>query len=89
MARCGGGGKPEQGILYPFALPLPVIGAPPSGADCRRREMLMGMLALAMFIGLWGWGQDMFGWADPDGQVRLAIFASFIFGIICGFRVKD
>ncbi len=49
----------------------------------------MGMLALAMFIGLWGWGQDIFGWSDPDGQVRLAIFASFIFGIICGFRVKD
>lgn len=49
----------------------------------------MGMIALAMFIGLWGWGQQMFGWADPVGQVRLALFASFIFGIICGYRVKD
>jgi hypothetical protein len=49
----------------------------------------MGMIALAMFIGLWGWGHQAFGWYDPDGQVRLAIFASFIFGIICGYRVKD
>lgn len=49
----------------------------------------MGMIALAMFIGLWGWGHQAFGWYDPDGQVQLAIFASFIFGIICGYRVKD
>lgn len=49
----------------------------------------MGILALAMFIGLWGWGQQMFGWADPDGQVRLAMFASFIFGIICAVKFRD
>ena len=49
----------------------------------------VGILALAMFIGLWGWGQQMFGWSDPDGQVRLAMFASFIFGIICAVKFRD
>ncbi len=49
----------------------------------------MGVLALAMFIGLWGWGGEMFGWPDPDGQVRLALFASFLFGIICAWKFKD
>ena len=48
----------------------------------------MGILAIAMFIGLWGWGQDMFGWSDPDGLVRLALFSSFLFGIISAWR-KD
>ena len=48
----------------------------------------MGMLALAMFIGLWGWGQQLFGWDDADGQIRLAIFAAFIFGVICGYRTR-
>lgn len=49
----------------------------------------MGVIALGMFIGLWGWGQEAFGWADPDGQIHMAIFVTFILGIICGYRVKD
>jgi hypothetical protein len=88
MARCGDGGKPAR-LSLPLCFTFDLFGASPSGADCCRREIFMGMLALAMFIGLWGWGQDLFGWSDPDGQVRLAILVSFIFGIICGFRVKD
>jgi hypothetical protein len=49
----------------------------------------MGMIALAMFIGLWMYGQQMFGWSDPSGDINLAIFVTFILGIICGYRVKD
>jgi len=49
----------------------------------------MGMLALAMFIALFGWGHEMFQWSDPDGQVQLALFAAFLFGIICGYRVNQ
>lgn len=49
----------------------------------------MAMLALAMFIALFGWGHDIVGWYDPDGHIQLGIFAAFIFGIICGYRVKD
>jgi hypothetical protein len=45
-------------------------------------------LALVMFLGLFAFGGQLMGWSDPDGQVQLGIFASFIFGIICGYKVK-
>jgi uncharacterized membrane protein (DUF4010 family) len=60
----------------------------PSGADASG-TFAMGMIALAMFIGLWMYGQQMFGWSDPNGDINLAIFVTFILGIICGYRVKD
>jgi hypothetical protein len=46
-------------------------------------------LALAMFIGLFAFGSKIMGWSDPDGQVQLGVFASFVFGIICGYKVKS
>jgi hypothetical protein len=48
----------------------------------------MGALALAMFIGLFGFGQQIFGWNDSDGNIRLAIVAAFVFGIIMGWKTK-
>ncbi|MEQ1725625.1 MAG: hypothetical protein ABL882_06845 [Sphingopyxis sp.] len=68
---------------------LRAIGCISNFFTMMRYYELMGMIALAMFIGLWGWGHQMFGWSDPDGQIQLALFASFIFGIIGGYRVKD
>jgi hypothetical protein len=29
-----------------------------------------------------------FGWEDAGGRVQLALFSAFLFGIICGYRVK-
>lgn len=49
----------------------------------------MGFISLLLFIGLILFGQDTFHWYDPNGHVQLAIFASFMFGIICGLKVKD
>jgi hypothetical protein len=49
----------------------------------------MGALALVMFILLFGFGGQMFGWSDPKGQIQLALFATFVFGIICGYRTSD
>ncbi len=49
----------------------------------------MAGLAMMMFIALFAFGGDYFGWIDPQGRVQLALASSFIFGIICGFRVKD
>jgi len=46
-------------------------------------------LALAMFIALFGWGANYFGWHDPTGKVQLALFTSFILGAICGFKSKS
>jgi hypothetical protein len=48
---------------------------------------MMG-LALGMFIGLFGFGAQMLGWSDPEGNVRLALFMAFLFGIICGYRTR-
>ena len=45
-------------------------------------------LALAMFIGLFGWGDKYFGWADPDGKIQLALFTAFILGAVSGFKSK-
>lgn len=45
-------------------------------------------LALAMFIALFGFGAKYFGWDDPVGKVQLALFTSFILGIVCGYKSK-
>jgi len=46
----------------------------------------MVWLALAMFVSLFGWGADFFGWADPSGKVQMALFTSFLLGIILGYK---
>ena len=50
---------------------------------------LIVAIASAMFIWLFGWGQDYFHWSDPSGNIQLALFTSFILGIICGFKTKQ
>ena len=46
-------------------------------------------IAIAMFIAVFGWGADYFGWSDPDGKVQLALAATFILGAITGFTGKS
>jgi hypothetical protein len=48
----------------------------------------MAGLAMILFIALFAFGGQYFGWSDPQGHVQLALFSTFIFGIICGYRVK-
>jgi hypothetical protein len=38
-----------------------------SGAESKVICMVAG-IAIAMFIGLFGWGADYFGWHDPTGR---------------------
>lgn len=45
-------------------------------------------LAIALFIGVFAFGHQAFGWSDPSGQVQIALFLSFVLGIICGYRSK-
>ena len=45
--------------------------------------------AIAMFVALFGWGSNFFGWSDPEGKVQLALATSFILGIIGGYRAKN
>lgn len=46
-------------------------------------------LAMAMFIALFGFGEQFIGWSDPGGKVQLGLFMSFLFGIVCGYRVRN
>ena len=48
----------------------------------------MAGLAIAMFIGVFAFGHELLGWRDPNGQIQLALFMSFIFGIIGGYRTS-
>jgi hypothetical protein len=60
--------------------------------DCIRQmsgNAQMVGLALAMFIGLFGWGGNYFGWHDPVGKVQLALFTSFILGAVCGYKSRS
>ena len=50
---------------------------------------MVGGLAVAMFIALFGWGATYFDWQDPMGKVQLALATSFILGIISGYRAKN
>jgi hypothetical protein len=51
------------------------------------KTMIVG-LAVAIFVALFGWGSNYFGWSDPDGTVQLALATSFILGILSGYRAK-
>ena len=48
----------------------------------------MVWLALAMFVSLFAWGSNYFGWSDPEGKVRLALFTCFVLGTLCGYKSK-
>ena len=48
----------------------------------------MVVLALAMFIGLFTFGHQLLGWTDYNGQIQLGLFMAFLFGIICGYKVR-
>jgi len=49
---------------------------------------MMVAIAAGMFILLFGWGSDWFGWDDSSGKVQLALFTTFVLGIICGFKSR-
>jgi uncharacterized membrane protein len=48
----------------------------------------MSGLALAMFVGLFAFGQQAVGYSDPNGKVQLALLAAFAFGLTVGYRAS-
>lgn len=53
------------------------------------KEPKMVGLAAAMFVGLFAFGYEFFGW--PKGaheSLQLGLFLSFILGIICGYKTR-
>ena len=54
-----------------------------------RRDMTMvATLAIMMFIALFGFGQNYFGWSDPSGKIQLALATSFILGIVASYKSR-
>ena len=50
--------------------------------------LIMAYLATAIFVGLYGFGQAYFGWADSDGKVSMALFTCFLLGAVAGYKAK-
>ena len=56
---------------------------------CREMEEPMVGLATAMFIGLFAFGQEFFGWGSATNEeVQFGLFVAFILGIVCGYKTK-
>jgi len=49
----------------------------------------MGLIAIAMFFALFAFGSQIMGWSDPDGTIQISLLATFIFGILAGYRARD
>ncbi|HMS19854.1 hypothetical protein [uncultured Sphingorhabdus sp.] len=46
-------------------------------------------LAAALFVGVFGFGNEIFGWSQYTlHEVQLALFLSFVLGILCGYKTK-
>lgn len=46
-------------------------------------------LAAAMFVGLFAFGYQFFGWSQvAHEQLQIGLFLSFVLGIICGYKTK-
>ena len=50
--------------------------------------MIVGIASL-IFIALFGWGGDYFGWSDPSGKIQLALATSFVLGILAGYKSSN
>lgn len=82
MAKGAGRGK-----LYPLFTTFPDSGAAGAG-PVERWDVAMVALATLMFMGLFGFGASYFGWSDPVGKIRLALFATFTLGVIAGYKTR-
>jgi hypothetical protein len=49
----------------------------------------MGLIATSLFVGLFVFGPQVLGYSDDDGTIKIALFATFVFGLLTGYRAKD
>jgi hypothetical protein len=78
----------NQAASFTLSLPAGRILATMPGCIPAMGEGAMIWLALAMFVSLFAWGANYFGWDDPEGKVRLALFTCFVLGALCGYKSK-
>jgi hypothetical protein len=81
--------RARRGKLYPLFTILRDRLAIASGGWHQRWNFAMVAIAAMMFMALFGFGSTYFGWSDPEGKVRLALFATFTLGIICGYKTQS
>ena len=46
----------------------------------------MNIIAIALFVALFLFGHQVFGWHDESGIVQMALVAAFVLGYFSGFR---
>ena len=46
----------------------------------------MNILAIALFVGLFAFGRQIFGWHDELGKVQMVLILSFVLGDFAGLR---
>ena len=79
-----------MGKLYPkFTLFWPNIARQSRLTGVEGSNGMVVGIAAMMFVWLFGWGQEYFNWSDPSGKIQLALFASFVLGIVCGYKTKQ
>lgn len=49
-------------------------------------ERMMNILAIALFVGLFAFGRQIFGWHDELGKIQMVLIASFVLGYFAGLR---
>ena len=80
--------RARRGKLYPLFTIFCDTGTA-GGGLVEKRGFAMVVIAASMFMALFGFGATYFGWSDPEGKVRLALFATFTLGIICGYKTQS
>jgi hypothetical protein len=92
---CGPEFRRPYGRAAPVPQALPIFYQ--EGGTIARPEIRPGRIesacmvagiAIAMFIGLFGWGADYFGWHDPTGKIQLALVTSFILGAVASYKAR-
>lgn len=64
------------------------IGIKDLSPEYGKGHIMVG-LAAALFVGLFAFGQQMIGWSKAtNDEVQLALFITFLLGIICGYKTK-
>jgi ABC-type spermidine/putrescine transport system permease subunit I len=81
--------RARSGKLYPLFTILRDMLSIASGGWRQKWNSAMVAIAATMFMALFGFGSTYFGWSDPEGKVRLALFATFTLGIICGYKTQS
>ncbi|MFC7536750.1 hypothetical protein ACFQPG_05135 [Sphingomonas sp. GCM10030256] len=49
---------------------------------------MISSIAMAIFVLLFAFGENYFGWSDVGGKVQLALFTCFVLGTVCGYKTR-